>query len=459
MKYNIKQITLFFLLTIWTAVGYAQISSVISKRNIEIGETVELKLKAKLNDSLGIEIEQEELHPNLEYLSESNWIKEGGFFEKKWELVAWDSGQYIIPEIEVKINNKKGFKTNTHLLLVGDISLPDSTALEDIKPIIEEEATIEDYLNIVYLILGILFLLGLVYYVYKQNKKQDDIIDPSYEELIRPAHIIAAESLEKLDKLDHLSKGEEKEYQSALSLILRRYLDQRFGSSLLEKTTSQILLQLDKLNDIPKEIRERLKDQLPQSDLIKYAGQRMGLHFNAEVRQTIDELINKTTSKEEQKYKLQEKDALLQEAIESGLRRTVSLGAVPQLNKLLLQSTHYGTASKREKLYRWTWTMPFQKVELASIELPDPIIEWHKKGLGSFNALYNTIGSKLAQSGLLGSSLLLLLNVLLLICIPACALIDIVKGRKIFGKGNIELEENGKIRFMYSIVELEKTEQ
>lgn len=437
---------------------FAQVSSVLSSRAAEIGESNSYTLKVITNDSSIIKLKPWNIDQNLEFFNESPWVKNNNGFEKSWNLIAWDSGYYEIPPFELFIGDK-AFETNPHNLIVGDIQLADSTQLAAIKPIIEEQATIEDYLNYLYILVFIAILGFIFWYVYKTNKANVDLLDPPAEELKRPAHIIAKKALALLDTKNFLEDGEEEEYETSLSYISRKYISSRFGILALEKGNKSFMAELQKLKDFPTHILNEMLKTLPEMELVKYAGQSISTEKHLKYRALIGQLIEETSGDKEQKYILVKEDEVLQEAIEEGMQRSLSLGAVKKLNRLLIESGHYGSESSNTILCKWHLKFPFLKSDAAAVELPKPIIDWHEKGMSSFFKLYNRIGIRLTNTGVIGTVLFMLFQPLFLISSVLFIVIDLVQGKKIFGTGNIVLESNNEIKFLYQVQENAKTQE
>ncbi len=86
-----------------------------------------------------------------------------------------------------------------------------------------------------------------------------------------PADILALEKLEKLAGTDWLTTGKAKDFYSALSEIVREYLERGFKIRALERTTSELLRDLRKSNAIPVDVQMKLRDLLDACDLVKFA--------------------------------------------------------------------------------------------------------------------------------------------------------------------------------------------
>ena len=436
----------------------AQVSSMLSTRQAEIGEQNTYVLKVQTNDSSNIQLLPWETDPNLEFFNESPWTKQETAFTKSWSLIAWDSGYYEIPPFEITIGGQN-FATNPHMLLIGDIQLADSIPLADIKPIIEEEANLEDYLIFVYLFLVIGLLAFIFWYVYKKNQAGVNLLDPPVEELKRPAHIIARKALKDLDEQNYLQEGKEDEFETGLSFISRKYISSRYNILALEKGNNAFMEELRTLKDFPEQIRSAMLRALPEMELVKYAGQSVSTEKHMQYRALIGQLIDETSNNEEQKYILIKADEVLQEAIEEGMQRSLSLGAVKKLNRLLIDSGHYGTASSNTILCKWNFHFPFLKSEAASIDLPKPIIDWHEKGMSTFFSMYNRLGLRLSNAGMLGSLLFILLQPVFLLSSVVFVVLDLIQGKKIFGTGKIVLEADKQIRFLYEVQENAKNQE
>lgn len=86
-----------------------------------------------------------------------------------------------------------------------------------------------------------------------------------------PAHERAYAALHKLKEKDLLTQGKLKEYFFILSLILRTYIEDRFGLRAPEQTTEEFLQSLHDTPVLESAYRDILDQFLTQSDLVKFA--------------------------------------------------------------------------------------------------------------------------------------------------------------------------------------------
>ena len=87
----------------------------------------------------------------------------------------------------------------------------------------------------------------------------------------RPPHEIAAAELERLRGRRLVEEGAFKEYYSALSDIVRRYLEGRFTLRAPEMTTEEFLLATARDGRLMPAHRRLLGEFMTESDLVKFA--------------------------------------------------------------------------------------------------------------------------------------------------------------------------------------------
>jgi hypothetical protein len=89
-----------------------------------------------------------------------------------------------------------------------------------------------------------------------------------------PADITALEKLRQLAQTDWLATGRIKEFYSAISDILREYLEKGFDIRALERTTHELLRDLRRKSEIAAERQAVLQELLEICDLVKFAKYR-----------------------------------------------------------------------------------------------------------------------------------------------------------------------------------------
>ena len=446
-----------FLLLSHTFWGQAQIR--LQDQTFSIGEVNELIIDLNQQQPPSKVIEPD-LPDQLDLSPSGDWIQQGEKYIKKYELIAWDSGYFQIPPFTV-VDGQKTYQTSSLNIQVLDVQL-DSIPQSMIRDIIEEPVTLSDYLDYLYVLLGIVGLGLLAYFSFKNRNREEGLVDPPIEALIRAPHVVALEKMQML-KEQYLKGMETEDYHTRLNYVLREYLSRRFRLPSLESGTRQLQQQLRALTNVDPSIQQSLIEALPVVEQIKYAQQNQDSNFDNSLFDTTHKLITNTQlsgHENTQKYQLNNKDIILQPALENGLQRVVPLGSIEELNKLLLNKNIYETPLESTILYRWTWKFPFAKIEKAPIELPHEIIQWHTQSESYFYKLYNPLGVKLTSWGLLSSLLFTLLHPLFLIPLGICSLLDLIKGKKpILKPGKIELVDRENIRFNYEVESIENNKE
>lgn len=213
-------------------------------------------------------------------------------------ITAWDSGQIKVPAIAVAFQNPNTNTVDTIFsrpifLNVSTVALTDSSDLKPIKEILEEAADWTDYQKY-FLMLGILLLAGGIVWYFMRRKKEVELPPPP--PVILPAHEIALSRLFQLSKEELWQKGQIKEYQSALTQILRSYLNERYRISALESTSFEIIQALkDKLTT---EQTTKLREMLEVADLVKFAKAKPPVDWNEQLMKDAVKFVKETGKKE-----------------------------------------------------------------------------------------------------------------------------------------------------------------
>lgn len=188
-------------------------------------------------------------------------------------LQSFDSGLYTLPPV-VYIN---GGDTLLSDLLSLKVNPVDVSELEDIHPTagtFDGEWHWYDYLPdwmVDYwgwLLLGVLLIAGGLCAVLIATNRMPNPLAPV--QVIIPPYEMAMQRLQQLKTEKLCEKGQEKQYYSELTDILREYLQRRFGINALEMTSRQILESVRK-NPETRNSRKLIADILDVADFVKFA--------------------------------------------------------------------------------------------------------------------------------------------------------------------------------------------
>lgn len=274
--------------------------SVDNPNKVRVGDLIRYTIE--VNAQTNIDVQMPPFAENLSMLNQllihdwENCPEEklpGGRIQKKqiYELETYLTGVYEIPpaRIQFVINGV----TNTiysSALCVEIASLSkegDMTDVKDVKDVVEYLSGDSGKLKVV-IVLGSLAAAALVLLLFLRKKKEKDAPPPV------PAHIKAFAALEMLKGSDLLKKELFKEYFSALSDILRRYIEDRFDLRAPEQTTEEFLNILRQDPKFTYEQREMLRGFLNECDLIKFAKQETSLQAAEDATEKTEAFIEAT---------------------------------------------------------------------------------------------------------------------------------------------------------------------
>jgi len=233
------------------------------------------------------------------YISSSETIKE--LYKNKDSLLVsmkvsiYDYGFWVFsPPTIINKSGKRYPKGDPIGLMVMDPSLgvpQDSLALMPIKDIIQEGESWEDYKIWIY-ILGLILLAPFLIKLLWGRKKEteEEIVE---QEIFIPAHEKALSALQALKQKELWQSGNVKGYQSELTVIIRRYLEDRFDVNALEMTSDEINRAL-RQKDFDTKHSSTLQRILTIADLVKFAKATPPVDINAQFMEEAEQFVNST---------------------------------------------------------------------------------------------------------------------------------------------------------------------
>lgn len=138
-------------------------------------------------------------------------------------------------------------------------------------------------------IIGVLLIL-IISFFYFRHKRKKAVSDTTI-----PLHEIVKMELEKLKGAGLIEAGNFKEYYFRLSEILRHYLEKRFRFPAKERTSEELLKDIQKINDIRESYKFSLKDFLKRSDWVKFAKTNPLKNEIEKDSKLVEDIFNSTT--------------------------------------------------------------------------------------------------------------------------------------------------------------------
>lgn len=297
-KYAISlknNILLFFLFCLWSLNGFSQSAiATIDSTSVKIGEQITYKVQVEADTTQLVVFPEGQSFAPLEVINFSipDTTKNGGIYQiiKTYGLTQFDSGKFTIPKQKIIIGDKTLF-TDAMKVEVNMIEV-DTTkqGLYDIKPIIEvEQISSNWWINVLVIILALALLGGLLYWFLWREKPLSE------EEKIAllPPYKRAKLALKNLESSNYLQNEEIKTYYSELTLVVKKYLDEKVYDHALESTTDELIDRLNLLRegnqiDLDKKTIKNIEDILKRADLVKFAKNEPDIALAEIDRNTID---------------------------------------------------------------------------------------------------------------------------------------------------------------------------
>ncbi|MBP6812408.1 MAG: hypothetical protein KA138_12855 [Saprospiraceae bacterium] len=211
-----------------------------------------------------------DVFPASNIIGRSTWRRSGAQWMRRFTLIAFDSAMLDLPPLYVRLGVGKPLETNKLTLNVfptrGGREITDMAKIRDIR---REPASWMDYWP--WAVGGLALLLLLYGWLRKGERKLQPVVFQNAP-VVPPvsASELALRQLSQLQQKQLWKNGQPKEHYAELSLILRAYLETRFGIAALESTTAEIQKMLTN-TDFPPDLRPDLKELLQKTDMVKYA--------------------------------------------------------------------------------------------------------------------------------------------------------------------------------------------
>ncbi|SEP85608.1 hypothetical protein SAMN05421824_0501 [Hyunsoonleella jejuensis] len=295
---NLKGLLLSCAFCLMSVLSFAQVTSSIDSTSIKIGEQITYNIQVETDSTNLVVFPEGQTFAPLEmiesYAIDTVKSKDKFSLIKKYGLTQFDSGSYTIPRQKIIVGDNTFF-TDSLKVEVNTIAVDTAKqGLYDIKPLIEVKKRGSNwwkYLVVTLLILGIVAAL-LWWFIWRQKPLSEE------EKIaLLPPYDRAKLALQKLDESHYLEHEQLKDYYSELTLIIRKYLDEKVYDHALESTTDELISKLRLLKDgnqidLSTETIKNLESILRRADLVKFAKSAPDVALAELDRNTIDAEID-----------------------------------------------------------------------------------------------------------------------------------------------------------------------
>ena len=305
-KFQIVKGILILLIPFLSFATFAQISvkAKIDSSSILIGDLVTLSLEIKHPKEIQLKgsqlvdsIKAFELHSLSEL--DSSFHKGKITLKQDFSFISFEPGMQFIPSFRLFYTdgddtNIKWIATDTFQVEVLIIDADTSKAIMPIQMPLKVPLTFKDLKVIIFVYPAILLIILTILYFERKKKKKPLFAKREKPKL--PAHLIAINSLRKLEDEKLWQKGDVKEFHIRLTDIIRLYIEDRYHLPAVESTTDEIMTYLQNL-DIANELKSELHTFLQLSDLVKFAKLTPLPNENEKCLQSSYSFINATKEK------------------------------------------------------------------------------------------------------------------------------------------------------------------
>lgn len=186
-------------------------------------------------------------------------------------LTAFDGKLYYLPPFEVKVDGK-AYKTKSLALKVVEVEV-DTAHLEKFfgpKDVQDNPFSWDDWSPLFWLSLLMLLVAAGAFYLYVQLRTGKPVVMPKLKMMRRLLpHQKAMKEIEQIKADKMTAQGDQKEYYTRLSDILRKYIEERYGFHAMEMTSAEIIDRLTRDGD--QNTLAELTELFRTADLVKFA--------------------------------------------------------------------------------------------------------------------------------------------------------------------------------------------
>ena len=295
---------LLFILSIFVLTAQAQVSVEASVDCIEmlVGEQAHVTLTAVVKENAKVEFPKfkpsEFVTPGVEVLagqSLDDKTLDNGCVEKAmvYTLTSFDDTLYYLPPLTVKVDGKpyqsKSLALKVLTMEVDTAHVEQFFGPKDVQdnPFLWSDWSLSFWLSVLLLI-----LLALVYYLYIRMRDNKPII--THIRIVKKLlpHQKAMKEIEQIRADKMVASENPKEYYTKLTDTLRKYIEERYGFSAMEMTSSEIIEKLTATQD--QKALDELRQLFTTADLVKFAKYSTMINENDKNLVSAIEFINQT---------------------------------------------------------------------------------------------------------------------------------------------------------------------
>ena len=266
-----KRLTILLLLIASVLYTFAQASVTAKIEPVEMmmGEQTQVTISVQANDGAKVSFPvfkpRQELVPGVEVLNsqqpDDNTLQ--------LILTSFDGKLYHLPAFKVKVDGKE-YKTDDLALKVIEVEV-DTTKLDQFygpKDVQDNPFQWSDWSLSFWLSILMLVMMAVCYYLYLRLRDNKPII--AHIKIVKRLlpHQKAMKEIEQIKADKMVSSDNQKEYYTKLTDTLRKYIEERYGFSAMEMTSTEII---ERLMQTDQQSLDELRQLFTTADLVKFA--------------------------------------------------------------------------------------------------------------------------------------------------------------------------------------------
>ena len=257
------------ILNVLLAFAQASIEAKIDPIEMMIGEQATVTLTVQAGEGANVQWPtfqpRQQIVPGVEVLATHTSSQ-----TMTLTLTSFDGNLYHLPPFKVKVNNKE-VKSADLALKVVEMEV-DTTHMEKFfgpKDVQDNPFQWSDWSLSFWLSVLMLVLAALGYYLYLRLRSNKPVI--AHIKIVKRLlpHQKAMKEIEQIKADKMVTSENQKEYYTKLTDTLRKYIEERYGFSAMEMTSSEIIDRLMSTGD--QQSLDELRQLFTTADLVKFA--------------------------------------------------------------------------------------------------------------------------------------------------------------------------------------------
>ena len=269
---------------------------------IFVGQQAHVTLAATAKENAKVEFPQwkptEYITPGVEVLDRKeleNKEEDNGFVTRRmvYTMTSFDDTLYYLPPMTVKIDGKPYQSKSLALkVLTMEVDTAHADKFFPPKGVQENPFQWSEWSPIFWLSVVLLIILAITYYIYIRLRDNKPII--THIRIVKKLlpHQKAMKEIEQIKADKMVTAENSKEYYTKLTDTLRKYIEERYGFSAMEMTSSEIIEKLMATQD--QKALDELRELFTTADLVKFAKYSTLINENDKNLVSAIDFINQT---------------------------------------------------------------------------------------------------------------------------------------------------------------------